>query len=473
VTATTPGALWSQRATTRLVVYLNGVATDITSFVLQPPAGGRITAGRGRQTELAGMDPSLLTFTLLNTDRRFTPHNAASPYYPYWRMGARVVWTETLGHITFTHFDGYLELPRMSTTFDTGDTSYSVVTVSAVDTLTQLARTDPFPSNLAPYIETDPALVCYFPLLEPDPPFVDRITGAALWPTVTTLTGLTAMVDTLFPADQEGPLGEDPGVSFLRSTPILTGAGSVAYSNLRTGLAVTVTDTLALSCWARTDVSGSAVEPVGTLVNLHNAAGATAQFAQITNDAVNLWTRATADYDFPAGSDGTAQATKPLPPEVWTLVTMRLSLPAGDIELWVGRDVVATATMSGTPPTSMEFDTILVTDNLYGSIGHVQVRLGDDVMPYTQHLEQHQLGLDGLARQRTGERIRTVLGYAGVPTSAMDRVDDGTSVMRRASLAGKTARQAIDEAVDTERGRLFSAGTGEVVFHDRRRVYDA
>lgn len=61
--------------------------TDITRYVqLTPP----ITITRGRSDELSDIQPGTCTLTLDNTDGRFTPSNAAGPYWPNVKKGRRL-----------------------------------------------------------------------------------------------------------------------------------------------------------------------------------------------------------------------------------------------------------------------------------------------------------------------------------------------------------------------------------------------
>jgi hypothetical protein len=64
------------------------VWTDVSSYVWLEQAPISIT--RGRSSELSQVDPSRLTLTLKNTDRRFDPDTYYSPYYPNVKPRARI-----------------------------------------------------------------------------------------------------------------------------------------------------------------------------------------------------------------------------------------------------------------------------------------------------------------------------------------------------------------------------------------------
>jgi hypothetical protein len=107
---------------------------DITAWVNDNMQ--TVTTSEGRQTELAQVDPGMLTFLLNNQDHRFTPGNPLSPYSPGWRTGMRIRLRETLGYQTYTYFDGNLLQPDMTIQTPGLD---QTVTVSATDRLGRLA----------------------------------------------------------------------------------------------------------------------------------------------------------------------------------------------------------------------------------------------------------------------------------------------------------------------------------------------
>lgn len=62
--------------------------TDITTYVDSDKRG--VTVSRGASDELSDTQPGTASLVLDNADGRFTPGNAASPYYPYVRRNAPV-----------------------------------------------------------------------------------------------------------------------------------------------------------------------------------------------------------------------------------------------------------------------------------------------------------------------------------------------------------------------------------------------
>jgi hypothetical protein len=135
---------------------------------------------------------------------------------------------------------------------------------------------------------------------------------------------------------------------------------------------------------------------------------------------------------------------------------------------WVG-------TLSGSAPVD---DTTVFTGvgcsqgRLEGSVGHAQLYAGAaGDFDFTAWQAQIAAAGDGLSGQRTDERIRTILTYAS-STAIPAVLDEGSTYMQRASLAGRRPGQLIDDAVATERGRFFVDGSGIATFHARTRAYN-
>jgi hypothetical protein len=64
---------------------------------------------RGRQYELAVAQAGVLNVTLENFDGALDPENAASPFYPYVKLGKRIRVMATWNGVTYPQFTGYVE----------------------------------------------------------------------------------------------------------------------------------------------------------------------------------------------------------------------------------------------------------------------------------------------------------------------------------------------------------------------------
>lgn len=77
--------------------------TNITSYVQG------FTTKRGRQTELDVFQPGVCEIKLDNQDRRFDPTHTAGPYYPNVIIGKRIRISATYSSTTYRIFDGYID----------------------------------------------------------------------------------------------------------------------------------------------------------------------------------------------------------------------------------------------------------------------------------------------------------------------------------------------------------------------------
>lgn len=436
---------------------------DITEWVIVPN-GATVETWLGRVTELVAGEPGHFQLTLNNRDGRFTPGNPLSPYFPWFKQQRRLQIREYIGYQGFDLTDGYLQIPEVMIDYEVVGTSDNdiLLTVSGVDLIGRRQSGRRFISTLAAHIKFNggATLIHYWPCGD-----------TALPPAAAVGNAATRIVGPEFatPASQAGPPGED--LSFLRFHPFNgTDIPTVTYAVADVGITVSSGQTLAISAWVRNDPFPDPA-PLGGgdyLFSLSDAAGQTALMA-VDSQSTGLYATGGGASSPPYA---VAEAGRVLGREVWRLVTARVSLPSGVVDLWAGNDIVASDPIP-VPPGSMTFTEAQFGGALFwGAIGHVQVYLGDNDVTFTyeQHLAQVALGFGGLEQQTTGERVNTIADYAGVPSGLRD-IDPGVARMQRVSLAGKTAADAWAEAVDTERGRLLATG-GRLTFHDRLRVYD-
>nr|BFE85836.1 hypothetical protein GCM10020093_084370 [Planobispora longispora] len=87
------------------VEFTAGVWTNISAYV-------RVAAGisirRGRGDEQSEIQPGTMTLTLVNSDGRFTPSLATSPYYPNVRKGVGIRLSVVVGATTYQRFQGHV-----------------------------------------------------------------------------------------------------------------------------------------------------------------------------------------------------------------------------------------------------------------------------------------------------------------------------------------------------------------------------
>lgn len=455
------------------------VWVDITAYIHDGSRGQGWSITSGRQTPLSVSEPARLSLTLENADHRFTPGNPLSPYHPWWTQGARLQLQESVGSWSSAYPDFFLELPDVLVEEPGVD---QIVTVSATDRLGRLQSAPAFISTLGAHIlGSAPAanLVGYWTLMDSRSPFRPTAgSGEIAIRGVGRVSPYTLPSD-LVAFDADGPPGEDVG-GFPTFTPAYfdppsPSAGVYAYPFGTANVAIHVGSgqTIALSAWMRPRTLIPALTP-----DLQDSF----PFAVTESDTapVSFGTDYIAFEDFLSttgaavfaggGSSVLVSSGAVFPREVWRLVTASITIPSGDCTLWVGPDVVASGTLSGAP-SSYDFAFLHVGQLYFGALAHLQVYVGTG-SPFTHadHLAQMQVGLTGLERQHTGERVRTICAYAGVPAGEID-ADAGVAVMGRASLAGKDPLTALREAETTEQGRLFCVGN-TVAFRHRHLRYD-
>lgn len=443
--------------------------TDITPYVdtIVMPARTQI----GATAETTG-DPAGGSLVLNDADRRWTPGNVLSPYYPHLVPGRRVWIEDTIGYHTYPVFAGYVDFPEhpgWQPAMSTGGQVDSRVTVPLVDRHAQLARSRELVSLLAEYImATGSALVGYWPLAETTSGLaiasgpaavpllrVDYSAGAS--PAIAS-GGRTQVL-------QQGAGTAVPGddVTPALWAPIVVSSVPVFWTTLETtaltGAGSSGSGWWTMAAWVRPTLPG-----VGSQYVLRADTGAA--------DYVELVTDVSSSGMWGVNINGVVRTTAiRVAADVSTLVSLRIQFSSGAAELRVGR---LSETWTAATPVTFNPTTLRVGRLYAGCVSHVQLYTGASAatLDATGHAAQWEAGLYGLERQTTGQRIRTVLGYAGVTTGEMGQIDDGTAVMPQGRLAGRAPVDVIRDAVVCEQGQLFFDGAGRPVFRDRRRIYN-
>jgi hypothetical protein len=455
------------------------VWVDISDRVIIP-SGVELDALLGRSTELAGIDPGSGGLLLRNEDDRFTPGNPTSPYYPWWKQARRIRVREVFGHQAYDLGDGYLEIPENVVTAQQVDGPIKIIkmTVRWVDVLGRFQNARKFGALLTEYIKFNagPSLVAHWPMTETAGPF-RSITGPAM-PTVSepyvlrwgdqTAQSSAAL---LTPAATAGPRGDDGQYpqydmevhtvsGFLRPARSISTYATVPHGTME----VTAGQVMTTVFWVRSSWSATDSEASPFLIRY---------FSFPTDGVITLVRQDGGTWllEVTGGTSASFATTADAPTDRWTLIGIRWGFTPNTVELWVD-DVQTVGTLSFVPVGDARIDDFYMPEGRFdGSIAQVQVYIGDaEDYTFEMFQAQRRVGLEGFDRQTTGERINTVLDYAGFPAGRRD-IDPGTAVMQPLQLAGKRPLQPLEEAVDTERGRLFAAG-GRVKFHDRIRVHN-
>lgn len=430
------------------------VWVDITAYLRTE--SGPVTITRGRQSELDTVQPSLMTATLDNTDNRFTFGLTTGPYGANWTLGKRIEYAEVIGDQVFTLFTGYIEAPDIDNWQPIG---YHEVMLSATDRLTRLSRGTPFLSTLGAQISqvgVRAGLSVFYPMGDTGPKVADYL-GAqpALIPTIPTPAPSPLPVWS-FASAQVAP-GDD-----LQTLSAAAGGYQIVFNLDTTGtgawtFSVTTGQVLTLAYWLNL-TSGS--QPAFVRPVVLSIGGSTLRLTLSSGQWLAQMTGALS---------GTATGPN-APVDVPKLIVVQYDIAGAALTLWLdGLSYTASLAGSDTFPAAVNWAAGAL---MVGGMAYLQVYCGPAAQfGPTQWTNQWQVGLYGLGYQTTGQRINTLLDYAGVPGDQR-AIDKGVGFLQAASLAGSVPGDAIQAVVDTERGRGFASGDGKYVFHDRTHVYN-
>jgi len=435
---------------------------DLTSRIndmLQP-----IEIGIGRQNDLEQSEPTNWTLILNNADDALTYGNTTSPY-PWWGPGRKCRLREIVAGTVMPLATGYLQVPTETVSLSGID---QTVTVSIVDRLGRLQVSEPFASTLAAYIRSAGAgrgLVFYAPLND-SPTWADVIGGklpggigglvsGGFRVSLSSRQGAIALADDIASAAQytgtalPGTIAELP---YVVSLPLVPGQVATNVAWVRIG----------------GDLISVAETPLQMIVNETGPSGNT--FVNLQFVTPGTW-GASSIFTM----TGTINTSRVAVAGDVVPIALRYGYNPAVFEVWIGADRFV-GSLSGSPPTSATVTRVYAGVNGFtGSISHVQLYIGDPTTGFTfaDFAAQQNMGLTGLERQLTGDRVRTIAQYAGIPNAEFaNTIDSGTSVMQVATLAGKTPLEAMREAETTEQGLLYVDGAGNLTFNDRRTLYN-
>lgn len=414
----------------------------------------------GRQNDLDQTEPSQLTLVLENADDALSYGNTSSPYAAWWGPGRKCRLRETIGTTTIDQMVGYLQFPdELLVTAEVEQR----VTVSIVDELARLRTAPMFVSTLSAYIRSNggSALKAYWPLSDAEgSTTAAENLGLGVAPLLRETLGGGATDDTSLPLWQpgtrQGPPGDDASYLTLNPTTLVGSPVTIprmANRNL-TNISMAL-PMVAVSLWVYATGNG------GQIVVLRD--DFIANTLQLGYGVLG-WGLTASN----AGGSTFVQIPAATKTAGWAFVTAMMDNTTGAVALWVDR-LTATGTTGGPSSGSMVSVTV---DGRYASVavGGLQIYNGNLAdFDNTAHVNQFLAGFTGLERQTTGERIRTILGYAGITDTTA--IDPGQTVMQVASLAGQTPEEAMRDAERTEQGLLY-VRAGQIVFKDRRTLYN-
>jgi hypothetical protein len=405
--------------------------TDITQRVDVIESGVSIT--RGSSDEITDIQPSTCTLILDNSDGRFSPGLASSPYYPHVRKGAPIrVRVMTGGIVLHTRFYGSV---------NDWPTKWKGLYAQARITCTDILRTLGRQPELRSALDEEILLLSpsvYFPLTEPSQSTTAGDlsgTGAGALAVQQVSTG-----GTLTFGATEGPAAT--GESVMQMTPVATGQGKFLQANLGADYESRSTNYYNhMECWFKTSTTGRvifalssadgqmaivlALSGTGTLqVEVTNEGAITTTPVTTANLADGAWHHVAYDeYSNTVLVDGVS-ATVGAIGFMWRLRTLRVGGYA-NTRLWSG------------------------------SVAHLALYTRSGATFGATMAQHYAAGASGFSGESASTRIGRLAGYAGIASVTVEGATH--DAMAGQGSGGATALARMKEVEQTESGRLFAA----------------
>jgi hypothetical protein len=430
--------------------------TDITAYA-EPPV--EITFGR--TDEFSEVQPSVLRLRLKNSDGRFTMGNTTGAYYPNIKVGKRVRVTATRSAVTYALFDGHAN-GWPTGWLEPGGTA-GVCELTATDRLKRFGRPGALRSMLEEEVLRD-APVAYYPLGEPQgATSAASVTNTAQSPLLVRQQGAGGVL--------EFGQGTGPGTDEL-SAPVFTPATTTTGPYLEAALSDPVPSGSGrwLEAWFATS----------------NTAIVSRVMAVLSDGAGDSMMLNLNEFGEVEGAGSRAGGTETFAVAWATDVNDMRTHQAVLTESISGSTVTVRLYVDGTERANTTFSSTALPAGRYCSAGWwksnpsgwgiwngtlAHVATGPGALSAARVLAHYNAGANGLAGERTDQRIGRIADWVGIP--AADRqLDTGDSTVGQQATSGKQALEAMREVETTESGVLFVAGDGKLTFHNRSRRYN-
>lgn len=463
----------------RIEVQSAGGWVDVTADVLHPGDDVDFT-WPGRQTELDEVADGHFSFSLNNDAGTYTPGYPSAPVMLEQGMPVRV--RETVGRVSLDLFTGTIEQAVALFSGDPDGVGDQVV-VTGVDWSGGQEQGRTFISNLGEWIvyHGGDALAEYWPMTEAtrpwlpvksasSPPIVSRVFAGGAEPA----DGFARIT----PAAGDMPLGEDAKIPVIGGPLDSLGLPAFQYhlgvdwfdlSYIAAAPPIALGEVCTTVVWIDPVLFSTSLQELFRVTLLEEPSGGTSLLTITKPFSGPVVLEAVGGGLTGTVTGGGMETGRPYP------IAIRHGASPSVFELWMGRKRY-TGSLSGSPPAGGYAWGTGCSGAFWfqGSYGHMQIYVGaesdytfDNYLAQIDFCENALTG--GYRFQRTDERLLTLSQYAGKTAAECD-FDRGGAYMERAALAGKTYKQAAAEAVATEQGRLFTAGNGNSVFHNRIRT---
>lgn len=448
------------------------VWVDVSQYTRN--VSGDVSVSRGRLDRYDKVQPSKLSFTLMNHDGRFTPGNTTSPYYPNVKKGRKVRYSLVHNGTTYRRFVGFID--EWPVTWTDASVVTSDVKVTASSRTSRLARSRPLPSIIEiEYGRDTPS--AYFTLGDDEGstragnvastirnPMVATSVGGGSISLITFGSATGPGTDSLTAA-QFTRTSASVGANLVSTSPTeYTTFGAQDSQLLEAFFSSSVTTEMGIcqadqfgfypgqtAYYIGTNASGKLIGVswgVGSVLYTITSA------ATVTDGATHhVAFRETYDGVNTVGTlflDGVSVGTNSLAGD-WTIGAYRIVAGGGVL------------TSGGT----------LLNSCFTGTIAHVAFTYSLTPVSDARILAHAQAGLTGFSGERSDQRISRLATYAGIPAADVS-VETGlsTSIVNQ-DTTDRTPIDLMQDVTDTEGGVLFDSGDGKLTFHARSHRYNA
>lgn len=448
------------------------VWTDVSEWLEGDPVG----ISRGRADEFETVSPSTLTFTLDNTDGRFTPGLDTSPYSPNVKKGRPVRYSTVYDGVSYVRFTGYVD--EWPVVWPNGTNKVAQIAITASSRLARLGKQAALVSAIRhEYALDGPA--DYYAMNDngnlvagannDDRLFKSGVVEGRYLHTAGPRRGNIVFLD------REGPVDEDnmpkfpagvvdgnfEGYAFGTIEPVNTGGEATIEAVVRvkpkTGGPYSVTNLLRIGSldgniilelsvgWYKTLGSVLALGVVGSYLDPADSDNNQFPFDDFTNEeALSL-------------IDG-------------ELHHVALTVNGDTIRGYLDGTLMGAATFSPSVLASKPLEVIYAGSALLNSdlwIAHMAVY--DEQLTAVRLLAHAQAATS--APESVADRIKRILRESLVPNGEVV-AEDSSLVLAIQPQSGRTGLEILAEIAETEGGVLFDGKDGLLYYHARSHRYN-
>lgn len=431
-----------------------------------------ITITRGRQDEFSQIQPSNVGLTLINRDGRFTPGNAASPYYPNVKKGRRIRVSVTDNAVTYRRFVGFVD--EWPVTWTDASAKVSDVRISASSRMARLGRAREMKSVIGEEILYDGPRA-YYPFGETAGSVrAGDISTYQRIPMTARLYGNPNVGAGIYFGVATGPGTDDQTAARFDSVP--NAGGFYFSSEFFAAPIVTSADTvIAMECFFLVSALGLNYQEIMKLSGVSSFEMSDIYLSGSDNKIkAEGWDANSLNGTFLSSVSGiNANQT------YHVMVTESISGGSLTANMYLDGVLQDTQVAASRPAfndrmrltAGGSFDT--TNGLLDGVMAHVAVYSGATLPSAARIAEHSRAGKTGFSGESSDARISRLARLAGVPAAEVATETGMSTSMAKQSTTGKTAIVAMQDVAATEGGVLFDARDGTLTLHARSHRYNA